>query len=69
MSEISSLKKNRERRNKLKVFQESLCSESLLQIATILNPACKVYEWVNFKTKVIMNFTRLVHTSFFKSAI
>lgn len=68
MSEIFSLKKNRERRNKLKVSQESMCSESLLPITTILNLACKVEEWVDFKIVLAMNFTRLVHTIFFKSA-
>jgi hypothetical protein len=64
MSEISSLKNNRERKNKFKASQESMCSESLFPIATILNPTCKVEEWVNFKTKIAMNFTRLVYTGF-----
>jgi hypothetical protein len=69
MSEISFLKKNRERRNKIKVFQLSLSFESLLPIATILNLACKVEEWVDFKTVLVMNLTKLVHISFFRSAI
>jgi hypothetical protein len=69
MSEISFLKKNIQRRNKLKVSQESMCLESLLPIATILNHACKVEERVNFKIVLAMNFTRLVHISFFKSAV
>jgi hypothetical protein len=66
MNEISFLKKNKKRRNKLKISQESLCFESLLPIATILNPACKVEEWVNFKIMLVVNFTRLVHIGFFR---
>jgi hypothetical protein len=69
MSEISSPKKNRERRNKVKVSQESLCSKSLFPIVTILNLVCKVEEWVNFKTMLAMNFTRLVHIGFFRNAV
>jgi hypothetical protein len=69
MCEISSIKNNRERKNKLEVSQESLCSESLLPIATILNPTCKVEEWVDFKTMLVANFTRLVHIGFFKSIV
>jgi hypothetical protein len=69
MSEISFLKKNRERKNKLKVSQKSLCSKSLLPIATILNLTCKVEEWVDFKTMLAVNFTRLVHIDFFKSVV
>jgi hypothetical protein len=69
MSEISFLKKNRKRRNKLEVFQESLCFESILPIATILNLVGKVEEWVNFKTVLAMNFMKLVHTSLFRSVV
>jgi hypothetical protein len=69
MNEISFIKKNKKRIKKLKVSQESLCSESLLPIAIILNPACKVEEWVDFKTVLVVNFTRLVHIGFFKSTI
>jgi hypothetical protein len=69
MSEFFSRKKNRERKNKLKVSQKSPCCESLLPIATILNPACKVEEWVDFKTVLVVNFTRLGHTSFFRSTV
>jgi hypothetical protein len=69
MSEISFLKNNRIRRNKLKVSQKSLCFKSLLPIVTILNPAYKVEEWVDFKTKVVVNFTRLMRIGFFRSAV
>ncbi len=56
MSEISSLKNNRNRKNKLKFSQKSLCySESLLPIATILNSTFKVEVWVNFKTVLVDN--------------
>jgi hypothetical protein len=37
------------------ISEDSLCFESLLPIAMILNPACKVEEWVNFKIVLVNN--------------
>lgn len=69
MNEISFLKKNKERRNKFKGFSINL----VLQVSALncnnFEPGMQNEEWVDFKTMLAANFTKLVHIGFFRSAV